>query len=631
MSYKGSYVNLGTGLSTTNYPSNIAKNLTIEGTLTVDKNLIVKGSSSLSNLNVSGITSLNSNLNVSGITTLSNNLNVLSSYPTILGGTLGVSGITTLNDNLVVSGTKTVAIGGTLGVSGITTLNNNLVVSGTKTSTLGGTLTVSGITTINNNLVVGSAKTTTLGGTLGVSGITTLNDNLVVSGTKTATIGGTLSVSGITTLSSNLIVSGVKSTSLGGTLGVSGITTLTSNLNVLGSYPTTLGGTLGVSGITTFTNSVICNSNLNLNSSFNISGITTLSSNLNVSGITTLDNNLIISGTKTASIGGTLGVSGDSTLSGNVNVGGILYANRGNTAFAPPSTAFATISTGEKLALWKNYPAGYNLGFGIESGYMWHNVNVGDGYKWYVGGANNQKMIMNNAGDVGIGSTTTLSAKFNVRGDCYFSSNVSIGTTSGLTSVDYKLYVVGDAFINNTLKVHDIYTYILLPDQDVSAQYYGLSFCSANGTGTAGYHFHTNNLTITNMGLNTLFVIEGQNQSYGAFTGELTLLGQHYGSAGYSVNYKFNVLGVSQTYLAVYDNANTLKIDASLGNLNTDVYITPTTNMVSGTIPGVIFNASSTLRTVTIKVQLPSQPGVVGGLLKWSAGGKSTTFSVGNY
>jgi hypothetical protein len=523
---------------------------------------------------------VSSNVNILGNCIVSNKLYVnndtfLNSNLTIYGGlTLSSIGI---NSNLTV-GSYPSTLGGSLAVTGITSLSNKLNVLGTSTFnsnvicnsnvSLLSTLNISGVSALSNKLYV--------------TGTSTFNSNLVVSSYNT-TLGGTLNITGVTALSNQLYVTGTSTfnsnlvvstnnTTLGGTLNITGVSALSNQLYV--------------SGTSTFnSNLVVSTNNTTLGGTLNITGVASLSNQLYVKGTSTFNSNLIVSSSNTT-LGGTLNVTGASSFSNTSIFNSNLIVNSKNTSL------LGTLNVSGESAF------------------------------------SNDLYISN--GNVGI-NTTSLPNKLNVRGGAYFQSNVSIGTTNGNTSA-YKLYVNGDAFFDYTLYAHNIYGYVFLPDDLVTAQYYGLNFLSPNGTSTMGYHMHTNNLSLTNTSVNTLFVVYGQNQSYGAFNGELVLIGSHNGTAGYCLNYKFNILGVNQPYLAVYDNANTLKIDTSLGNLNTDVTITGvTTNMVSGSTPTVFMNVSSTLRTVTVKVSIPSQPGDVSAMLKWSSGGKSTTFSVGNY
>jgi hypothetical protein len=188
-----------------------------------------------------------------------------------------------------------------------TFLNSNITVIGN--STLSNNLTVNGITSLLSNL--------------NVSGITTLSSNLTVNSNlsvlKTSTFSSNIVLNSNINISGNPTFTGIFNAS---NVNISGITTLTNNLVVSGIKSTTLGGTLNVTGITTFSSNVICNSNISLLNTLNVTGITSLSNNLNVTGISTLSNNLIVSGTNTTTLGGTLNVNGITTLNNNLVVSG---------------------------------------------------------------------------------------------------------------------------------------------------------------------------------------------------------------------------------------------------------------------------------------------------------------------
>jgi hypothetical protein len=146
----------------------------------------------------------------------------------------------------------------------------------------------------------------------------------------------------------------------------------------------------------------------------------------------------------------------------------------------------------------------------------------------------------------------------------------------------------------------------------------------ANGVSKNVY---INELNVSDTSKYSIFVISGNINSYGSFAAELDLLGYHYYSAGYHVKYRFNIIGVGQSFVQVYDDRNKPLITERTNSYNTDIEIIPTINALNGQIPKIYFNASSSNRSLTIKVALPRAPGTISGILGTMTGGRMTSWT----
>jgi microcystin-dependent protein len=231
----------------------------------------------------------------------------------------------------------------------------------------------------------GGSTTTNLTGTLDVTGTTSISSN--------ATVGGTLGVTGATSLSGNLAVStskftvdsGTGNTSVAGTLGVTGATSLSGNLAVNTSKFTVDSGT----------------------------GNTSVAGTLQVTGATSLSNILTVTGGNTSS---------NNSAFLNVNTG-----TTGNSSNPPDSGSNQgyglTITTSKATS-----STTYCMGLGVD-------YANGFGFINCAGQANLQPLMLNpRGGGVSIGTTTSnASYSLYVSGSGYFTNNVSVGGTLGVT------------------------------------------------------------------------------------------------------------------------------------------------------------------------------------------------------
>ena len=123
-------------------------------------------------------------------------------------------------------------------------------------------------------------------------------------------------------INSTLNVSGP--TTLGSTLDVVGVTSLSSDLYVVGS--TTLGSTLNVVGVTSLSSDLFV-SGVATVTSLDVVGVTSLSSTLNVTGATTINSTLDVVGV--TSLSSDLYVSNDLTVGIDTSTGLILTSPNG--------------------------------------------------------------------------------------------------------------------------------------------------------------------------------------------------------------------------------------------------------------------------------------------------------------
>jgi len=363
-----------------------ANALTVTGTTQLQNSLSVNNATTLGNtLNVANVTTLESTLNVSNATTLQSRLDVngdvsLNEYLTVAKNlnvngntsinTLTTSGSTTIDGNFTVSDTKDINLANKFVIDNrnITTIQDNIInilnsgsefiriednkiiITGTSATTevmdvtgvisasnvtlkAGGTVTSSGDTaTTSASTIIGDASNGMgiypLAGTgttnAPYSGIkfqpfinessSGLTDAFTIDNSGNTIINGTLTGNNDTTIDSSFNVTGYSSLN---NLKTTGDTSL-NNLNVINS--STLSSTLNVNGATT------------LSSTLNVTGLSTLSnvtvsSNLNVSNATTLSSSLDVSGSST--FNDTLTVSKKTAMNSGVDISGNVSVSHG--------------------------------------------------------------------------------------------------------------------------------------------------------------------------------------------------------------------------------------------------------------------------------------------------------------
>jgi hypothetical protein len=420
-------------------------------------NLIVnsKNTSLLGTLNVTGASAF------SNTTTFSSNL-IVSSYNTSLLGTLNVSGASAFSNtsiftsNLIVS-SKNTTLGGTLNVSGVTSFSNNIYV-GTPGTDSNAIFIYGGYSDINSNYsgimrrIYNSAEQSELAmfcyndiATAGVGPdrIRLIGANILLD-TYSAT---TESINNTDSTSTKLIITSDGNVGIGtmtssyklrveGNTYISTDCTINNNCtinNILYAYRSGIQNTPGVSTVTStgeriilYPNSGGYNSSIGHEANFmwfNVDS-TVGYKFYNASSLKMIFDKYGNLGIGTDNPSSKLHIVGDSYTTG------IIYAN--NTSYTGPSTVYTSISNGEKLVLWKNYPGGYNMALGVESLNMWFNVNIGNGYKWYIGGGSSLKMTLNGDGNLGLG-TDTPDSKLNVNGIIHTGSGGYIRITNSVS------------------------------------------------------------------------------------------------------------------------------------------------------------------------------------------------------
>jgi hypothetical protein len=263
--------------------------------------------------------------------------------------------------------------------------------------------------TAANTISTGSINVMTLEGS-GYVGIGITNPSYKID------VNGTARIIGATTLSSTLGVSGA--TTLSSTLGVTGVTTLSSTLGVTGA--TTLSSTLGVTGATT------------LSSTLSVTNAVALSNVLSVTGNTTLNSNVYIPT-------GKLGVGTNSPQVSLDIVGtDALKVPVGTTAQRPGTTGIGMLRYNTTTSQYEGYANNNWTGLGgvvdvNQDTYISAETTPGannDELKFYTGA--NQRMIINSAGKLGIGTTSPLYS-VDIYGTTRINSNLIINDTSAIT------------------------------------------------------------------------------------------------------------------------------------------------------------------------------------------------------
>jgi hypothetical protein len=553
--------------------SALSNQLYVSSTSTFNSNLVVSSynTSLLGTLNVSGVSALSNQLYVSSTSTFNSNL-VVSSYNTSLLGTLNVTGASafsntsTFTSNLIVS-SKNTSLLGTLNVTGASAFSN--------TSTFTSNLIVKGECLFSSNIYVGTPgidsnailiyggfndTTSNFSGIMrriynsteqselamfcyndiesaaGPDRIRLIGANILLD-TYTAT---TTSINDTANTSTKLIINAAGNVGIGnmtptyklqveGNTYISTDCTINNNCtinNILYVYRSGTQNTPGAATVTStgeriilYPNSGGHNSSIGHESGFmwfNVDSTvgykfynaSSLKMILNLSG------NLGIGTTNPTSklhIVGDSYINGNSTITGNETINGILYATRVNSSTAVPGTN----SVGEKLVL---YSGATNLSLGIEGGFMWFNVGINDGYKFY-NNSSSLRMIINSSGYVGIG-TTNPTQLFYVNGTSQvngflFAKNISINTagTTYSSNTSYGLVVDGaQALFNKGLT---------MPSGIASISETGglVASTMSIGSGTTINKFHVvNQYCGVNPGSQDLIITHNLNVSVNSYT-----------------------------------------------------------------------------------------------------------------
>ena len=328
--------------------------------------------------------------------------------------------------------------------SGTLTINNPTVVGTQTTQALYNTTA----TTLN---FAGAATTLIVGSTTGVANIRNATTNII----GNATVGGTLGVTGNATLS--------------GTLGVTGAVTLTDDLAVNGGDITTSAGT-----------ATVFNTNATTVNAFGAA--TTLGIGAGT-GTLTLNNATVTTPGQIVS-----------TRAGSATTGGGQLFLNGSTSnridwnangFGPP--VFTTRSDGTKVVL---YPAlsgsSVDYAIGIDAATMWSSVpENGDSFnfKWYgaetlvanLSGTGNFTTVGDvavNGGD--ITTTATTATLFNTNATSLSfagaATTLTVGATSGTTTIRNNLTNTGNILINATAQSTDKDTGALIVEGGVGVE-----------------------------------------------------------------------------------------------------------------------------------------------------------------
>ena len=338
-----------TGLNVTGQST--LNQLEVANTSTFTGKLTANGGLQTSTLTSTGVTELRQTLSVNNATTLGNTLNVAN--VTTLESTLNVSNATTLQSRLDVNGdvslNEYLTVAKNLNVNGNTSIN---------------TLTTSGSTTIDGNFTVSDTKDINLANKFVIDNnenITTIQDNIInilnsgpefiriednkiiITGTSATT--EVMDVTGVISASNVTLKAGGTVTSSGDTATTSASTIIGDASNGMGIYPLAGTGTTNApysgikfqpfinesssgltdaftidnSGNTIINGTLTGNNDTTIDSSFNVTGYSSLN-NLKTTGDTSLNNLNVIN---SSTLSSTLNVNGATTLSSTLNVTGL--------------------------------------------------------------------------------------------------------------------------------------------------------------------------------------------------------------------------------------------------------------------------------------------------------------------
>ena len=261
-----------------------------------------------------------------------------------------------------------------------------------------GNLTVDGNIALGGNITIGDADTDSVTVNADVDSSLVPNvDNTYDLGSATKEwrnlyVDGTANIDSLVADTADINAGTIDNTVIGGTTPVAAtFTTITANSTAAITGNTTVGGTLGVTGATTLSSTADITGNTTVGGTLGVTGATTLSSTLGVTGNTTVGGTLGVTGNTT--VGGTLGVTGNQTNTGNLTV-------NGNTTLGNAATDTVTITADVASNVIPSADDTYDLG---AVGSEWKNI--------YIDGT-------------------------------AFIDNLTIGTSTGITSVDTDLTTV---------------------------------------------------------------------------------------------------------------------------------------------------------------------------------------------
>ena len=373
-------------------------------TATILNTFVVLGTTTLSNLMVSGGTQIGGNSTVSGASVLNGG---------VTSGSLFVTGGSLLQGNLTVSGASVFNIGATAGglfVTGGSLLQGDLTVSGAsmlKLGITGGSLNITGESWLQGAVTAGA---------LFVTGGSLLQGDLTVSGASVLNAGataGALFVSAGTLINGDLTVSGASMLKLGltgGSLNITGESWLQGAVTAGALFVT--GGSL-------------------LQGDLTVSGASVLKAGATAGAL------FVSAGTL---INGDLGVTGASVLLGNVTmgsnvaiVGPALQIPIGDTLARPSPADDGYIRYNTETQQFEGYGPGDawgSLGGVIDIAQTTkilasETPSTTDGNLYFIT-VNNERMRINSAGNIGIGTSAP-----NYKLDVVGTLRASIGITTG--------------------------------------------------------------------------------------------------------------------------------------------------------------------------------------------------------
>ena len=422
----GLYVNQATNLNSTlnvAQATNLNSTLSVADATTLSSTLLTTGDASFNaGLYVNRATNLNSTLNVAQATNLNSTLNVANA--TTLSSTLIVDGDASFNAGLyVVQATnlnstldvvQATNLNSTLSVADATTLSSTLVVEEDVSFNAG--LSVEGDVSFNADLIVDGDVV--IKGTLGVfQSTSTMTINTTVNTyeviiTNDLSLNGTLSMSGNADISGTLITIGDASfnsalsvngdVSFNSGVYMNGATTMQDTLNVANA--TTLNSTLLTTGDASFNAGLYVNQATNLNSTLAVTHGASFASVLDVSGATVLDSTLVVDGD--VSFNNHLFVGGDLSLNGGLSTEGSIQASYNTDTthvFGKAQIGYVGHNGLFGVSHVSQGTSGYAL-LQNDDGLTYLNAASGQQVKFRIN--NIDKMIIDNNGRIGIGTTT---------------------------------------------------------------------------------------------------------------------------------------------------------------------------------------------------------------------------------